>query len=155
MVYTCSRIIFLTRTQSNVLWIACAKNNVLKIVWLRLFLRWLRWYLVCYSLGCYVTRVQGLVRSNFLIETWFWDDFDEKKHGSNFLKNRCFSHLTIENPLWCRGVMVIATAQIHSLTPELRFCTGWNPAACRRIGDLRWWGSLTMVPTGNKAKRLS
>ena len=23
------------------------------------------------------------------------------------------------------------------------------------VGDLRWWGSLTMVPAGNKAKRLS
>ena len=25
----------------------------------------------------------------------------------------------------------------------------------RRVGDLRWWGSLTMVPVRNKAKRLS
>ena len=25
----------------------------------------------------------------------------------------------------------------------------------RRFGNLRWWGSLTMVPVGNKAKRLS
>ena len=25
----------------------------------------------------------------------------------------------------------------------------------RRVGDLRWWGSLTMVLAGNKAKRLS
>ena len=25
----------------------------------------------------------------------------------------------------------------------------------RRVGDLRWWGSLTMVPAANKAKRLS
>lgn len=24
-----------------------------------------------------------------------------------------------------------------------------------RVRDLRWWGSLTMVPTGNTAKRLS
>ena len=24
----------------------------------------------------------------------------------------------------------------------------------RRVGDSRWWGSLTMVPAGNKAKRL-
>ena len=23
----------------------------------------------------------------------------------------------------------------------------------RRVGDSRWWGSLTMVPAGNKAKR--
>ena len=25
----------------------------------------------------------------------------------------------------------------------------------RRVRDSRWWGSLTMVPTGNKAKRFS
>ena len=25
----------------------------------------------------------------------------------------------------------------------------------RRVGDSRWWGSLTVVPAGNKAKRLS
>ena len=25
----------------------------------------------------------------------------------------------------------------------------------RRVGDLRWWGSLTIVPAGNKTKRLS
>ena len=28
-------------------------------------------------------------------------------------------------------------------------------ACSRRIGDARWWGSLTMVPARNKAKRLS
>ena len=41
-----------------------------------------------------------------------------------------------------RGVVVIATAQLHSTKPELRFCAGSNPA-------------LTIVPAGNKAKRLS
>ena len=25
----------------------------------------------------------------------------------------------------------------------------------RRVGDSQWWGSLTMAPAGNKAKRLS
>ena len=49
--------------------------------------------------------------------------------------------------------MVITTAQLHSTKPELRFCAGSNPA--RRVGDSRWWGCLTMVPAGNKAKRLS
>ena len=33
--------------------------------------------------------------------------------------------------------------------PILIFCAGLNPAFSR------WWGSLTMVPSGNKAKRLS
>ena len=55
--------------------------------------------------------------------------------------------------LWHRGVVVITTAQLHSTKPELRFCAGSNPA--RRAGYSRWWGSLTMVRAGNKAKRLS
>ena len=30
--------------------------------------------------------------------------------------------------LWCHGVMVINTAQLHSIKPELRFCAGSNSA---------------------------
>ena len=29
---------------------------------------------------------------------------------------------------WRRGVAVITTAQVHSTKPELRLCTGSNPA---------------------------
>ena len=29
---------------------------------------------------------------------------------------------------WRRGVAVITTAQLHSTKPELRLCTGSNPA---------------------------
>ena len=29
---------------------------------------------------------------------------------------------------WCRSVVVISTAQLHSTKPELRFCAGSNPA---------------------------
>ena len=50
-------------------------------------------------------------------------------------------------------LMVITTAQLHSTKPEIRFCAGSNPS--RRVGDSRWWGCLTMVSAGNKAKRLS
>ena len=80
---------------------------------------------------------------------------------------------------WRRGVVLITTAQLHSTKSELRFCAGSNPAwhigdncttsfnlawtqvlrgfkpCSRRVGDSRWWRSLTMVPAGNKAKRLS
>ena len=31
---------------------------------------------------------------------------------------------------WPRGVVTITTAQLHSPNPELRFCTGSNPAYC-------------------------
>ena len=43
-----------------------------------------------------------------------------------------------------RSVAVITTAQ-------LLHCTSCSPS----VGDSRWRGSLTMVPAGNKAKRLS
>ena len=28
---------------------------------------------------------------------------------------------------WCRSVVIITTAQLHSTKPELRFCAGSNP----------------------------
>ena len=36
---------------------------------------------------------------------------------------------------WCRGVVGIATAQLHSTKPELRFCAGSNPA--RGMSEIR------------------
>ena len=36
---------------------------------------------------------------------------------------------------WHHGVVVIATAQVHSTKPELRFCTGSNPA--RSVLEIR------------------
>ena len=54
-------------------------------------------------------------------------------------------------------VVVMATIQLHSTEPELRFYTGSNPD--RDVPEIvrmsRWWGCLTMVPAGNKAKRFS
>ena len=52
---------------------------------------------------------------------------------------------------WCRCVVVITTAQLNK---------AWIQVLCRfkscswRVGDSRWWGSLAMVPAGNKAKLL-
>ena len=37
--------------------------------------------------------------------------------------------------LWCRGVVVITTAQLHSTKPELRLCAGSNPA--RGVSEIR------------------
>ena len=51
--------------------------------------------------------------------------------------------------MWRRGAVVISTAQLHSIKPELRYCAGSNPA-CGFARDSRWWGSLTMVSAGNK-----
>ena len=39
-----------------------------------------------------------------------------------------FSNLSSFIFSWRRGVVVITTAQLHSTKPELRFCTGSNPA---------------------------
>ena len=38
-------------------------------------------------------------------------------------------------PLWRRGVVVITTAQLHLTKPELRFCSGSNPA--RGVSKIR------------------
>ena len=40
-----------------------------------------------------------------------------------------------QDQLWRRGVVVITTAQLHSTKPELRFCTGSNPA--RWVSEIR------------------
>ena len=37
--------------------------------------------------------------------------------------------------IWCRGVVVIASAQLHLTKPELRFCAGSNPA--RGVSEIR------------------
>ena len=51
------------------------------------------------------------------------------------------------------GVAVITTAQLDSTKPE-QVLRRFKPCS-RRDGDSWWWGSLTMVPAGNKAKRFS
>ena len=55
--------------------------------------------------------------------------------------------------LWHRGVVVITTAQHHATKPELRLHR--LKSYSRRVGDSRWWRSLTIVPAGNKTKRFS
>ena len=45
------------------------------------------------------------------------------------------SEINIYLFLWRRGVVVITTAQLHSTNPELRFCTGSNPA--RGVSEIR------------------
>ena len=49
--------------------------------------------------------------------------------------------------------MVIATAQLHSTKPELRFCAGSNPA-CGMLEIQNGEDLLTIVAAGNKAEHL-
>ena len=54
-------------------------------------------------------------------------------------------------PSWCRGYHCCLTSFIKVRTQVLR-----RFKSCSRlVGDLRWWGSLTIIPAGNKARRLS
>ena len=53
-----------------------------------------------------------------------------------------------------RGVVVITTAQPHSTKAWTQLLRRLKPCS-RRVGDSRWWRSLTMISAGNKAKRLS
>ena len=63
---------------------------------------------------------------------------------------RDISHQEIHT-LWCSDYHYCITS----------FNKAWTQVLCRfkscsrHVGDSRWWGSLTMVPTGNKAKCLS
>ena len=52
------------------------------------------------------------------------------------------------------GVVILTTAQLHSTKPKLKILR-WFKSCSRRVGESQWWGSLTMAPAGNKAKRLS
>ena len=64
------------------------------------------------------------------------------------------SMISMISMLWRRSLVVITNAQLHSTkfwTHVLRRFKSWS----RRVGVSRWWGSLTMVPAGNKAKRFS
>ena len=51
---------------------------------------------------------------------------------------------------WCSVYHYCTTSFKKAWTQVLcRFISCWQ-----HVGDSRWWGSLTMVPPGNKAKRL-
>ena len=45
------------------------------------------------------------------------------------------NQVDISGVMWCRGVVVITTAQLHLNKPELRFCAGSNPA--RGVSEIR------------------
>ena len=51
---------------------------------------------------------------------------------------------------WCRGYHCCTTSFNKAWTQVRRKFKSCS----RRVGDSRWWESLTMVPAGNKAKRL-
>ena len=65
--------------------------------------------------------------------------------------------MEVARVLWGRGAVVITTAQLHSTKHELRLCGGLNsPRSVSEICDGEILSEiLTMVPTGNKAKRPS
>ena len=52
---------------------------------------------------------------------------------------------------WCSGYHYCTTSFNKAWTLVLRKLKSCS----RHVGDSRWWGSMTMVPAGNKAKHLS
>ena len=54
------------------------------------------------------------------------------KKLSKFEQLKTYSYMKsqryMQNPLWLCGVAVITTARLNSTKPELKFCTGLNPA---------------------------
>ena len=75
-----------------------------------------------------------------------------RKHGDIKLASRDETILRQKNLVpWCRGYHCCTTSFNKAWTHVLhRF-----KSCSRRVRDSRWWGSLTMFPVGNKAKRLS
>ena len=51
---------------------------------------------------------------------------------------------------WCCGYLYCITSFIKASTQALHWCKSW----LWHVGDLQWWGSVTMVPSGNRAKCL-
>ena len=86
-----------------------------------------------------------IVQKGFLTKTAEKDTKHRGSHPKVFCKVD-----VLKNILRFTGsfFIVIATAQLYSTKPELRF-----KSCSPRVGDSRWWGSLTMVWAANKAKR--
>ena len=51
---------------------------------------------------------------------------------------------------WGCGYLYCITSFIKASTQALHWCKSW----LWHVGDLQWWGSVTMVPSGNRAKCL-
>ena len=90
-----------------------------------------------------------------------WDLWSEILY-QNTKKQKLHCEFSFVKMLWTRfsnltrDVVVITTAQLHSKKFELWFKLEQRFKSCsRRVRDSWWWGFLTMVPAGNKAKRLS
>ena len=66
---------------------------------------------------------------------------------------------SMQNKVFCQSILAPWCSVYHDCTTS--FIKAWTQILrgfkfyFRRVGDLRWRGSLTMVPAGNKAKHLS
>ena len=85
------------------------------------------------------------------MSTWFF--FLNETNKIHHKQKLCMLFFTYIKPvaLWCSGNHYCTTSFNKAWTQVLRRFK----SCLRRVGDSRWWGSLTMVPAGNKAKRLS
>ena len=72
--------------------------------------------------------------------------FATNKHSIN-LYFAIYKHVV----LWCNGYHYCTTSFNKAWTQVLRRFKSCS----RRVGNLRWWRSLAMIPAGNKAKRLN
>ena len=59
--------------------------------------------------------------------------YSKQKFGIGSLKTVTVTYL--RSMYWCRGVVVITTAQFQSTKPELRFCTG--SSTVRGVSEIR------------------
>ena len=81
---------------------------------------------------------------------WYFSPNSTLWHVVNLLHHfSCVDRLLMAP--WCSGYHCCTTSFNETWTQVLRKFK----SCLRRVGDLRWWGSLTTVPAGNKVKRLS
>ena len=96
----------------------------------------------------------SLITFNLLLITFIW--FLPTCTHLHVLGETSFISISLQSSSyhvapWCSGYHYCTTSFNKAWTQVLR---RFKPCS-RRVGDSRWWGSLTMVPAGNKANRLS
>ena len=130
--------------------------------------------IVCFPIGIYIfkvnnrnTRTRCEICSMLIIKTqerrqwclycWLWTYFRPCSSASivNFEQINADwvsgpAHSSLVAP-WCSGYDYCTTSFNKAWTQVLRRLKSCS----RRVRDSRWWGSRTMVPAGNQAKRLS
>ena len=95
------------------------------------------------------------LQQDLVLNIFNWIDFERIRGVKCDVKGNVYIYrlYTLRNCFWHRSVSVY-----HYCTTSWK--EAWTKVLLRlkscswRVGDLRWWGSLTMIPVGNETTRL-